>query len=262
MPKGLWTYTKRHRSVEVLRKMMNQYYRRKYIITGRLKTCDAIIYANKETKDYLGIEGEIITEVAAQNVLDKVPCKVIDGKCVFLVAGRMIYRKGYNFLLDAIKTIPENKDYEVRFVGSGPEVPMLERRVQEDRILAKHVVFVPKIPYTEMRREYEKANVFIMPSIRETTGTVLLEAMGFGLPVIAINKFGSGLILNENLGWLFSGNSKQEYIASLAAAMEYCIIHPEEVRRRGENILKESHKYTWEKKVAIFNDIYKEVLAK
>ena len=52
----------------------------------------------------------------------------------------------------------------------------------------------------------------IMPSIRETTGTVLLEAMSKGIPVITINKFGGATLFDENTGWLYEGNSKEEYI--------------------------------------------------
>lgn len=246
--------------VEVLRMFMNSYYKLKYKINGCFDNCDAIIFANKETQDFLDIKGRIITEVAIPNVNGNIRNKIINGKCVFLVAGRLIYRKGHRLLLDAICTMPKDADYEVRIIGSGEETPILKKIVNGNDILRKHVRFVPKMPYTEMCCEYEKADVFIMPSIRETTGSVLLEAMGYGLPVIAIDKFGSGLILNNNLGWTFSGSTRKEYITSLAKAIEYCISHPEEVRRRGENMLKEAHRYTWEEKVDTFNVIYKEIL--
>lgn len=231
-------------------------------MNGRLKNCDAVVYANKETHDYLGVDGKIITEVAVPNNVDKSIDKVKNGKCVFLVAGRMIYRKGHRFLLDAMRSISIETDYEVRIVGAGSELASLQKIVKKDANLKNHTVFVQKIPYTEMKKEYENADVFIMPSIRETTGSVLLEAMGYGLPVIAIDKFGSGLILNRDIGWTYNGTTREEYITSLAKSMEYCITHPEEVERRGKNMLKKAHRYTWEKKVTTFNDIYKEVLSK
>lgn len=261
VPKGLWAYTKGHRMVEVLRMMVNSYYRYKYGVNGRMKGCDAVIYTNKETHDYLGVDGKIITEVAVPNNVDRSIAKVKNEKCVFLVAGRMIYRKGHRFLLDAIRSIPIETDYEVRIVGAGPELASLQRIVKTNANLTKHIIFVPKIPYTEMKKEYENADIFIMPSIRETTGSVLLEAMGYGLPVIAIDKFGSGLILNRDIGWTYNGTTLKEYITSLAKAMEYCISHPEDVKRRGENMLKQAYKYTWDKKVAVFNGIYKELMA-
>lgn len=58
-----------------------------------------------------------------------------------------------------------------------------------------------------------------MPSIRETTGTVLLEAMSKGIPVITINKFGGATLFDENTGWLYGGNSKEEYIENLKKAI-------------------------------------------
>ena len=64
------------------------------------------------------------------------------------------------------------------------------------------------IPYMEMEKEYADADVFIMPSIRETTGTVLLEAMSKGIPVITINKFGGATLFDKDTGWLYEGNTK------------------------------------------------------
>ena len=61
--------------------------------------------------------------------------------------------------------------------------------------MSEHVHCMGSIPYMEMEKEYAGADVFIMPSIRETTGTVLLEAMSKGIPVITINKFGGATLL-------------------------------------------------------------------
>lgn len=261
-PNGLWTYTKGHRAVETLRKWVNGWHRWKYNLTGCLRKCDCLIYANAETKEYLGMEGPIITEVAVGRLREQLPIKDNHGQCVFLVAGRMIYRKGHRFLLDAVRRIHSDKDYIVRILGVGEELPLLKKIVDADEGLRKRIVFVGKIPYREMEKEYDKADVFILPSLRETTGSVLLEAIGNGLPVIAINKFGSGLIVNDDIGWTYKGNSQEEYLDSLANVMEYCIDHPEEVRRKAMNALTESAKYTWERKVGQFSEIYQRVLTK
>ena len=118
------------------------------------------------------------------------------------------------------------------------------------------------IPYMEMEKEYAGADVFIMPSIRETTGTVLLEAMSKGIPVITINKFGGATLFDENTGWLYGGNSKEEYIENLKKAILECIAYPDEVTRRGKNTRKKAEKYTWQKKNEKYQAIYEELLKK
>lgn len=262
VPDGLRHYTKGHRSVEYLRMLMNVYYNCKYKITGRYDRVDHYIYANKETRDYVGIGNHIETEMAVDFVNLSMPEKTKRDKCVFLVAGRVIYRKGHTFLFDAIKAINTKSDFEVRILGDGPDMASLKSVFGKDNFLQKHITFVGSIPFTKMKEEYDKADVFLMPSIRETTGSVLLEAMSNGLPIIAMDKFGSGILLHKDIGWTFGGNDRKDFINSFAKAMTECIENPDEIRRKGLNMLKESAKYTWSVKVDHFEKKYKDIVGK
>jgi len=151
-------------------------------------------------KNY-NVSDEPVTEVAVDinDIKDTCKEKGRNEECIFLVAGRMIYRKGLDFLFDALMRIPQETRYQVRVVGDGPELEHLRKRCKDDLNLSEHVHCMGSIPYMEMEKEYAGANVFIMPSIRETTGTVLLEAMSKGIPVITINKFGGGPVGIETI---------------------------------------------------------------
>lgn len=68
VPFALKEYIGRHKSVEIFRKVVNRFYYIKYMINGRIRACDFLIYANKETKEYLNkltknIPSRIITDV-------------------------------------------------------------------------------------------------------------------------------------------------------------------------------------------------------
>lgn len=180
--------------------------------------------------------------------------------CIFLVAGRMIYRKGISFLLDALEQISEDSRYQVRILGDGPELEGLKMRCKESVNLTSHVYFMGKIPYVEMEKEYKQADVFIMPSIRETTGTVLLEAMSKGIPIITINRFGGATLLDENCAWLYDGINRESYIQALKKAILECINNPKEVKRRGKNAREKVESYTWQRKVMHYQTIYSELL--
>lgn len=205
-----------------------------------------------------------VTEVAVdindiKNVYNE---KNKNEECVFLVAGRMIYRKGLDFLFDALIRIPPETRYQVRVVGDGPELEHLRKRCKDNTNLSEHVCCMGSIPYMEMEKEYAGANVFIMPSIRETTGTVLLEAMSKGIPVITINKFGGATLFDEDTGWLYDGNTKDEYIENLKKAILECIANPNEVVRRGTNARKKAENYTWQEKNKKYQRIYDDLLKK
>lgn len=203
---------------------------------------------------------EPITEVAVDKSEIEDYRKKNNHVCFFLVAGRMIYRKGITFLLDALERIPEESGYQVRIVGDGPELKGLKERCRNNHNLSSHVHFTGMIPYIEMEEEYKQANVFIMPSIRETTGTVLLESMSKGVPIITINRFGGATLLDENSAWLYGGTDQESYIQNLKNAIIECISCPAEVERRGENARKKVESYTWQKKMIGYQAIYNEVL--
>lgn len=179
---------------------------------------------------------------------------------VFLVAGRIIYRKGHELLLDALETIPEELCYQCRIVGDGPDLGKLKKRCMESEKLLRSVVFTGKIPFAEMEAEYRNADVLVMPSLRETTGSVLLEAMSQGLPVITIGRFGGATLLDQETGWLYDGNSKSDFIQNLAEAMIECISHPHEVKRRGKNALEKAVQYTWAEKDIHYQEVYRSVV--
>ena len=261
LPNGLKDYAKGHEIIEVVRSGINRWYRFKLRITGKLNRCDYIMFANRETRDFLGLDGNVplVTEIAADEISieERTVPKDINKELVFLFAGRMVYRKGLELLFDAIMEIPDEWKYIVKIVGTGPELSHLKHRCELNSLLSAHVQFMGAVEYSEMQREYEMSDVLIMPSIRETTGTVLIEAMSQGMPIITINKFGGAILVDENTGWLYSGENQKSYIAGLKNAMVACIVNPKEVERRGQNARKKVKDYTWKRKCDQYEKIYK-----
>ena len=261
LPNGLKDYAKGHEIIEVVRSGINRWYRFKLRITGKLNRCDYIMFANRETRDFLGLDENVplVTEIAADEISieERIVPNDINNELVFLFAGRMVYRKGLELLFDAIMEIPDEWKYIVKIVGTGPELSHLKHRCESNSLLSAHVQFMGAVEYSEMQREYEMSDVLIMPSIRETTGTVLIEAMSQGMPIITINKFGGAILVDENTGWLYSGENRKSYIAGLKNAMVACIVNPKEVEKRGQNARKKVKDYTWKRKCDQYEKIYK-----
>jgi len=272
IPSGLRSYAGKYKVVELLRTVINYWYYHKYNITRKLNKCDYIMFANKETCDFLIKKADLRCpyNLCFDNGLrnDELLADVDDNtiyfgekkRCVFLVVGRMIYRKGHEFLLDVLENIPVELDYECRIVGDGPEMDKLQKKCSSNPNLYKHVIFTGKVPYMSIEKEYKNADVFIMPSIRETTGTVLLEAMSQGLPVITINKYGGATLIDEGIGWLYDGADKESYIEDLKKIIMECILNPHEVKARGKRAAKKSKQYTWEEKHQQYQNIYSRLL--
>lgn len=126
-------------------------------------------------------------------------------------------------------------------------------------MLKKHVFLTEKIPFEEMRKEYSEADVFIMPSIRETTGSVVLEAMSHALPVVTVNAFGASTIIDEECGWLYAGTSRDNYIENLKKILQACIENPKAVHEKGKNAYSRAQTYLWKKKIIKYWQIYRQI---
>jgi glycosyltransferase involved in cell wall biosynthesis len=75
-------------------------------------------------------------------------------------------------------------DLEVRMVGDGPCGPTL-RRLARDLGLENTVVWLGDVSRAELVSEYNRADIFCLPSVQEGFGIVLLEAMAAGKAIVA-----------------------------------------------------------------------------
>lgn len=222
------------------------------------------MFANVETKNYLlpvlPDNTEIITEVGInRNDIVERQCNDLKKDVTFLVAGRLIYRKGILFLLDVLKTLPLDSKYKVKIVGQGPEFQKIKEQCKKYR-LEEHVDLMGSVTFAEMKEIYESADVLVMPSLRETTGTVLVEALCYGLPVITIDGFGGKVVLDESVAWFYSGNTKEEILLSLKTILLECMHNSELIMKKSRAAQRMAKQYTWEKKYIQYEEIYKKVL--
>lgn len=111
-------------------------------------------------------------------------------KKVVFSLGRLIYYKGFEYLIDAVKYLDE--DTVILIGGIGALKEKLQKQI-EDNNFQDRVKLIGKVPAAELAEYYTRADVFCLPSIErsEAFGIVLLEAMAFGCPLIS-TSMGSG----------------------------------------------------------------------
>ena len=256
IPKGLRYYSRFSFVSEGLRTIANII--NKILKKKALKMCDALLFANKETQKYCGFNNTnsiCYSEVGCDEFdIDKKNYDKSD-KIIFLTCGRLVYRKGIEFLLDAIDGLDVSLPFELRIVGGGRQEKFLKKKMFRNKNSSK-ISFVGKIPFVLTQEQYKNSDVFIFPSIRETTGSVILEAMALGLPVITIDSFGGALIVDENNGYMFKGRNRKEYIKSLRDIMQHCIENKNELMVKSEYAIKTASNMYWSNKYSFYNGIY------
>ena len=147
------------------------------------------------------------------------------GKFRLLYVGRFAEWKGVQYLLKAVEMLMEKgigNEIELRLIG-GREVDDYYGTIVEiskSNGLKGIVKVVEPKPYGELPKEYAKADCFVLPSLYEPFGRVLIEAMAARLPVIATDVAGpKEFIENGKNGLLVEpGNS-----GKLAKAIEMLI---------------------------------------
>lgn len=111
----------------------------------------------------------------------------LDGRVHALFVGTCSPRKGVHYLVRAMALL-ENYPLTLHIIGDleidhdyAQEVIRLTRALHlEDRI-----VFHGLVPQEALWQQYAQADVFVLPSLWEGYGIALLEAMAFGLPIVA-----------------------------------------------------------------------------
>lgn len=109
---------------------------------------------------------------------------------VVLFVGRLIPRKGLNYLVEAAKNVVKEKpDTAFVIVGNGPLRSQLAATLERLRIVDSFV-FLGGITDEELSVVYNCADVFALPSIQEGQGIALLEAQASGKPAVAFDVSG------------------------------------------------------------------------
>lgn len=102
-----------------------------------------------------------------------------------LYVGRFYLRKRVNLLLDAAAELRSSiPGLEIRIVGNGPCNDAWRAQAAKLR-LENTVTWLGDISRTELAAEYNRADLFCLPSVQEGFGIVLLEAMAAGKPIVA-----------------------------------------------------------------------------
>lgn len=127
--------------------------------------------------------------------------------------------------------------------------------------LENTIFFHGKISFVEMQEKYKEADIYCLPSLRETTGTSVFEAMANKLPVIALNQNGVKDIVEDDCGILIHISNREQIIREFAAALKYMIENPNMRQIWGNTAYyKILNKYTWTKKIIQMNKVYESLV--
>ncbi|SDL80753.1 rhamnosyl/mannosyltransferase [Salinimicrobium catena] len=127
--------------------------------------------------------------------------KIIAGKSnkkIIFALGRLVYYKGFSYLLEAAQQI--NDEAIIIIGGTGPLRQNLQRFIDTHHLQEK-VFLVGRISDEELPDYFTQCDIFCFPSTEksEAFGVSQIEAMAYGKPVVSTNIKGSGVPwVNQN----------------------------------------------------------------
>lgn len=173
------------------------------------------------------------------------------GETVLAYVGRLAAEKNLELLLAAWEQLPNRRNCRLLLVGDGPLRGELERRADG------RVVFAGYRHGEELARMYAAADLFVFPSVTETFGNVLLEAMASGLPAVGFRAPGPlDLIREGETGRLVPETSA----AALAAVLAELLNDPAQLRAMGRQARSFAETQGWSDILTGLRNDYQSVL--
>lgn len=130
-----------------------------------------------------------------------------DGPLRLLFVGRLVERKGVEYLVRALPRILEERPAVLTVVGEGERRPQIEAAAREAGVQDR-VEFTGYIPAERLESLYRTCDVFVLPAVvdekgdTEGLGVVLLEALLFERPVVASGVGGIvDIVRDGETGW-------------------------------------------------------------
>jgi glycosyltransferase involved in cell wall biosynthesis len=179
-------------------------------------------------------------------------------KVKILFIGRLIPRKGFQYVVRALPQIQELTDipFEVEVVGTG----VMRKHLDElaEKLGVSHLLkYVGTVPYEKLHESYQGADIFVLTSESEGMPAVILEAMACGLPIVTTDVPGNREIVRDGENGFLVRVGDTETLAKKLAHL----VSSEDLRKQlGRRSRQHIRPYEWREIVKRYETIMQEVV--
>lgn len=141
----------------------------------------------------------------------------------FVFIGRLLHWKGVHLAIRAMAEVKrEVPAATLTLIGSGPDEAWLRQQAKHYGV-ADVVIFAGQMPRQELVKSLRAYTALVFPSLHDSGGSAILEAMQAGVPVICLNIGGPGAIVNSSCGIVIPTENADEaaVVSGIANAMIY-----------------------------------------
>jgi glycosyltransferase involved in cell wall biosynthesis len=168
-----------------------------------------------------------------------------------LFAGRLIPAKGVHLALYALaRLVGRHERASLHIAGDGPLRGSLERQAAALGI-ERHVTFLGMLPRERLMETYRDMDCFLFPSLHDSSGNVVLEALARGLPVVCLDLGGPRYFVDETCGTIVGtrGRSEAAVAEALAEALKRLGEQPAERARLSAGAQARARVLGWDNQI-------------
>lgn len=248
---------------KIINKILEMYFSWLY------KQVDHLIYPSEFAKGIFDGHNETIPNMVISNGVDREIFKEVDTEELFkkwnlpketkniLYVGRLHPEKSIETLIESIPYILEkDKNIHLYIVGPGFQKDELKKLASKLN-LNKYITFFGKVTEEDKIMAYNACDIFVLPSIAELEGMVVLEAMACGKPIIISDSKDSAsrFFVNEN-GFLFKTKDSLDLSEKILA-----ILNDSDLRiKMGQRSLELSKNYDINESVIKLEKVYNSLI--
>ncbi len=225
-----------------------------------MKQSNALIAATQNEADSIfklyGKESTVIPEVGfSGGETDFAPHRRCD-KLKIGWCGQFTPRKSLNLLIEAVSIVAS--EVELHVLGDGECANKWKRLASRKPDLTIH--WYGWVERSKGMKIMQECDVFCITSLSDLTSTVLLEALSYGLPVIALDHCGFTNVITNECGIKIPIHNQHQVIKDLAKAIDDIATDEEKRKRMSIAAFKRSLSYGWEEKGEQIEKIYQTIL--
>lgn len=155
-----------------------------------------------------------IMQAIGVNALPEVrhEAKSTNDEFIVLLAARMLCWKGVDIAIEAFKKLEkQDKSIKLKIAGIG-------RNVEHYKSMASglsNVQFLGEVLHSQMERIYQNADILLNCSLHDSGCMVVLEAMSYGLPIVAIRTGGPAVLADERCALMVEPKAVDQMVSEI-----------------------------------------------
>lgn len=248
----------RFRNIDCLRLKRDPYLKSSY------RNASAVLGVAPYVSELIGKDNlkrfEVISELGVQLLRTPKATQFSHSGFRMLHVGRGVRTKGLRDCIRALNLLRDIPGLHLDVAGKGEEMELCEALARE--LDVKHLVtFHGQISRAEVDRLYANADVFCFPSFREPSGSVVFEALSFGLPVVVADRGGPGHVVDDSCGFKVAVAEPQQFSMHIAAAVRTLAAMPELRKRLSKGAIEKMTEIgLWPTKIERLLSVYSDIV--